>query len=60
MTKFWSYVGGLAAGLAISATTFTGTFLSDLGPFFDVVSLLVVLVFAGGLVWEGVKSMFRD
>ncbi|RXT13742.1 hypothetical protein [Ammoniphilus sp. CFH 90114] len=60
MNRLWSYVGGLVAGLAISSTTFTGTFLSDLNPFFEVVSIVAILVFSGALVWEGIKGLMNN
>ncbi|MEW9672635.1 hypothetical protein [Ammoniphilus sp. 3BR4] len=59
MNRLWSYAGGLVGGLAISATTFTGAFLSDLSPLFEIVSLLAILVFSGALMWEGIKALIN-
>ena len=57
MNRLFSYVGGLVGGLALSATTLTGTFLSELSPLFDFVSLVAILVFSGALVFEGIKAL---
>ncbi|MCI3921597.1 hypothetical protein MO973_15285 [Paenibacillus sp. TRM 82003] len=56
MDKFWPYVGGLIGGYALTVVSLP---IAGLDPILDLVGGLSVIVFAGALVYNGVRALIR-
>ncbi|ASJ52255.1 MULTISPECIES: hypothetical protein [Brevibacillus] len=59
MNKWLSNVGGLLGGYALLKAPLEGSFLSGLDPLVDGVGLITVVVFAGALIYSGVRDWFQ-
>lgn len=59
MNKWLSNVGGLLGGFALLKAPLDGSFLSGLDPLVDGVGLITVVVFAGALIYTGVRDWFQ-
>ncbi|GED59298.1 hypothetical protein ABE237_07615 [Brevibacillus formosus] len=59
MNKWISNVGGLLGGYALLKAPLEGSFLSGLDPLVDGVGLITVVVFAGALIYSGVRDWFQ-
>ncbi|AWX54679.1 MULTISPECIES: hypothetical protein [Brevibacillus] len=59
MNKWISNVGGLLGGYALLKAPLEGSFLSGLDPLVDGVGLIAVVVFAGALIYSGVRDWFK-
>ncbi|MFS0558194.1 hypothetical protein [Brevibacillus sp. 179-C9.3 HS] len=59
MNKWIANVGGLLGGYALIKVPLEGSFLSGLNPLVDGVGLIAVVVFAGALIYSGVRDWFK-
>ncbi|MED1800633.1 hypothetical protein [Brevibacillus porteri] len=59
MNKWISNVGGLLGGYALLKAPVDGSFLNGLDPLVDGVGLIAVTVFAGALIYSGVRDWFK-
>ncbi|MBY0085343.1 hypothetical protein HP567_008875 [Brevibacillus sp. M2.1A] len=59
MNKWISNVGGLLGGYALLKAPLEGSFLTGLDPVVDGVGLITVVVFAGALIYSGVRDWFQ-
>jgi hypothetical protein len=59
MNKWLSLAGGLVGSYAFLKAPLEGTFLSGLNPLVDAVGLVGFLVFAGALIYSGVRDWFQ-
>ncbi|MED1781517.1 hypothetical protein P4V43_06720 [Brevibacillus fortis] len=59
MNKWISNVGGLLGGYALLKAPVAGSFLNGLDPLIDGVGLTTVVVFAGALIYSGVRDWFK-
>ncbi|TQK74279.1 hypothetical protein FB479_102922 [Brevibacillus sp. AG162] len=59
MNKWLSNVGGLLGGYALLKAPLEGSFLNGLDPLVDGVGLITVVVFAGALIYSGVRDWFQ-
>ncbi|WP_409177450.1 hypothetical protein [Brevibacillus fortis] len=59
MNKWLSNIGGLLGGYALLKAPLEGSFLSGLDPLVDGVGLITVVVFAGALIYTGVRDWFQ-
>jgi len=59
MNKWISNVGGLLGGYALLKAPTDGSFLNGLDPLVDGVGLIAVVVFAGALIYSGVRDWFK-
>jgi hypothetical protein len=59
MNKWLSNIGGLLGGYALLKAPLEGSFLSGLDPLVDGVGLITVVVFAGALIYSGVRDWFQ-
>ncbi|MBW5467753.1 MULTISPECIES: hypothetical protein [Brevibacillus] len=59
MNKWISNVGGLLGGYALLKAPLEGSFLNGLDPLVDGVGLITVVVFAGALIYSGVRDWFQ-
>ncbi|ATF11722.1 hypothetical protein HP398_17085 [Brevibacillus sp. HB1.4B] len=59
MNKWISNVGGLLGGYALLKAPVDGSFLNGLDPLVDGVGLIAVVVFAGALIYSGVRDWFK-
>lgn len=59
MNKWISNVGGLLGGYALLKAPVEGSFLSGLDPLVDGVGVIAVVVFAGALIYSGVRDWFK-
>lgn len=57
MGKVVPYIGGVIGGFSLLRVPLDGTFLASLDPVVDIIGVLAVLVFAGGLIYQGIKAM---
>ncbi|MFC8684356.1 hypothetical protein [Brevibacillus porteri] len=59
MNKWISNVGGLLGGYALLKAPVAGSFLNGLDSLVDGVGLIAVAVFAGALIYSGVRDWFK-
>lgn len=59
MNKWISNAGGLLGGFALIKAPLEGSFLSGLDPLVDGLGLIAVVVFAGALIYTGVRDWFQ-
>jgi hypothetical protein len=59
LDRFWTYLGGLIGGYAITKAPIEGLNIPGLEPLFDIVGAITMLVFAGALVVRGVRVMIN-
>lgn len=59
MDKLLTSVGGVLGGYALLKLPMAGTFLSGIEPVVDGVGMLSVILFAGALIYYGVRSIIN-
>jgi|GEM_PF-2367652 len=59
MDRFWSYLGGVIGGYAMTQAPIGSLNIPGAEPLLDVVGALAMVVFSVGLVVNGVRSMIN-
>lgn len=57
MNKILTYLGGIIGGYTLIQTPIAGTWLSGLDPILDAIGSLAMIVFAGALIVQGVRTL---
>jgi len=58
MEKFWSYVGGVVGGYALTQSSLDPISLGAVDPVLDIIGSIVMIVFGVVLIVHSVKSLF--